>query len=297
MSSRLPLQSGHILKGYTIGEVLGGGGFSLVYLASSELQRSKVVIKEYCPQDLVTRQADGAIEPNTPLAQTPFRRGLQRFREEAQRMSEVRHPNVISVSEHFEANNTLYMVMAHESGRDLRWFIKKLAGQLDWDFLQRVFPPIGEGLWRMHQHGVVHLDVKPANVLLRTSGQPLLLDFGAAQTLGDEGDFGSFQTLTHGFAPPEQYLDGKLGTWTDIYGLAATMYNCITGSSPAPALKRREGVTLEKLTVSRAGAYPYTLLKTLEAALSLDHSERPADMGTFLSLAFGGAGESAECSP
>ena len=139
----------------------------------------------------------------------------------------------------------------------------------------------------MHQHGVVHLDVKPANVLLRTSGQPLLLDFGAAQTLSDDDRFGSFQTLTHGFAPPEQYLDGNLGTWTDIYGLAATIYSCITGSSPPPALKRQEGATLEKLTVSRAGQYPYALLKTLEAALSLDYSERPADMGAFLSLAFG----------
>ena len=287
MSSRLPLQNGYILKGYTISEVLGGGGFSLVYLASNELQRGKMVIKEYCPQDLVARQTDGAIEPNSPLAQAPFRQGLERFRLEAQRMSEVKHPNIISVSQYFEANNTLYMVMAHEEGRDLRWFIKKLAGQLDWDFLKQVFPAIGEGLWRMHRHGVVHLDVKPANVLLRTSGQPLLLDFGAAQTLSDDDRFGSFQTLTHGFAPPEQYLDGNLGTWTDIYGLAATIYSCITGSAPPPALKRQEGATLEKLTVSRTGQYPYTLLKTLEAALSLDYSERPADMSAFLSLAFG----------
>ena len=287
MSSRLPLQNGYTLKGYTISEVLGGGGFSLVYLASNELQRNKMVIKEYCPQKLVARQADGTIEPNSPLALTPFLHGLERFRLEAQRMSELKHPNIISVSEYFEANNTLYMVMAHEEGRDLRWFIKKLAGQLDWDFLKQVFPVIGEGLWHMHQHGVVHLDVKPANVLLRTSGQPLLLDFGAAQTLSDDDRFGSFQTLTHGFAPPEQYLDGNLGTWTDIYGLAATIYSCITGSAPPPALKRRDGATLEKLTVSRAGQYPYTLLKTLEAALSLDYNERPADMGAFLSLAFG----------
>jgi serine/threonine protein kinase len=96
----------------------------------------------------------------------------------------------------------------------------------------------------MHQHGVVHLDVKPANVLLRTSGQPLLLDFGAAQTVSDDDHFGSFQTLTHGFAPPEQYLDGNLGTWTDIYGLAATIYNCITGSAPPRSLNRHVGETL-----------------------------------------------------
>ena len=168
MASRLPLQNGYVLKGYTVGEVLGGGGFSLVYLASNELERHKFVIKEYCPQDLVTRNPDGSLEPNTPLAQMPFRNGLEKFRFEAQRMSTVRHPNVISVAEYFEANQTLYMVMTHEEGRDLRWFINKLAGDLDWDFMQQVFHPIGEGLWHMHQQSVVHLDVKPANVLLRT---------------------------------------------------------------------------------------------------------------------------------
>lgn len=287
MASRLPLPKGYILKGYTINDVLGGGGFSLVYLAYNEVNRNTFVIKEYCPQDLVVRQNNGSIEPNAPLAQAPFLQGLKRFEIEAHRMSLLKHANVISVSQYFAANNTFYMVMKHEEGQDLRWFIKKLSGQLDWDFLKRVFPPIGKGLLKMHRHGVVHLDVKPANVLLRVNGQPLLLDFGAAQIIGDSEKFGSFQTLTHGFAPPEQYLDGNLGEWTDIYGFAATIYNCITGSAPPPALKRREGATLEKLTVSKTGKYPYTLLKTIESALSLDYSERPHDMENLLAMIFG----------
>ncbi len=290
MASRLPLPSGYILKGYTLGEVLGGGGFSLVYLASSELSRQKVVIKEFCPQDLVTRYPDGALKPNTPLAESAFRHGLERFKIEAERMSKIRHPNLIGVTEYFEANDTLYMVMKHEAGRDLRWFISKMAGTLDWDFLQRVFPPIGDGLMQMHEQGVVHLDIKPANILLRTSGQPLLLDFGAAQALDNDKPFGSFQTLTHGFAPPEQYLDGELGSWTDIYGFAATMYNCMTGNPPPAALKRREGEPLEKITVTRADRYPYTLLRTIENALSIDQDERPKDMRSFLALAFGSRG-------
>ena len=95
----------------------------------------------------------------------------------------------------------------------------------------------------------------------------ILLDFGAAQTLDSDKPFGDFQTLTHGFAPPEQYLDGQLGVWTDIYGLSATIYNCITGTPPTPALKRKKGESLEKITVTRAKEYPYTLLKTVESAL------------------------------
>ncbi len=292
MASRLPLQPGFILKGYTLGEVLGGGGFSLVYLASSELSRDKFVIKEFCPEDIVYRHSDGSLSPNTALAESSFRHGLERFRSEAKRMSKIRHSNLIGVNEYFEANNTLYMVMNHEEGRDLRWFISKMGGNLDWDLLQRVFPPIGNGLQQMHQLGIVHLDVKPANVLLRTSGQPLLLDFGAAQTLDSDKPFGDFQTLTHGFAPPEQYLDGQLGVWTDIYGLSATIYNCITGTPPTPALKRKNGESLEKITVTRAKDYPYTLLKTVESALSINESERPGDMQSFLSMAFGASGAS-----
>ena len=287
MSSRLPLKLGYILKGYTISQVLGGGGFSLVYLASSELDRKPVVIKEYCPQDLVARQPDGTITPNAPLAQTPFRQGLDQFLQEATALTKIQHPNVLSVTDCFHANSTAYMVMNHEAGRDLRWFLKQLAGSLDWDFLQQIFPKIGDGLWRMHQLGVIHLDVKPANILLRTSGEPLLLDFGAAKTIGDPDRFSSFQTVTHGFAPPEQYLDGDLGPWTDIYALAATMYNCITGAPPPPALKRKEGTSLGQLTVNYTGKYPYTLLKTVESSLAMDRHQRPADLGTFLALAFG----------
>jgi hypothetical protein len=103
----------------------------------------------------------------------------------------------------------------------------------------------------------------------------------------DPDRFSSFQTVTHGFAPSEQYPDGDLGPWTDIYGLAATMYNCITGAPSPPALKRKEGASLGQLTVNYTGKYSYTLLKTVESSLVLDRHQRPADLGTFLALVFG----------
>ena len=286
MSTRRPLKEGYLIKGYTIGEVLGGGGFSIVYLARNELSRNKFVIKEYCPQGLVERGRQGELETTGALAESTFKYGMGRFRLEAERMVKVNHPNLIGIEEYFEANNTIYMVMHHEEGRDLNWFISKFGGNLDWDFLQRVFPAIGSGLWLMHQQDVVHLDIKPANILLRTNGQPLLLDFGAAKTIGESKRLNSLQTLTHGFAPPEQYLDGDLNITTDIYAFAATIYNCITGRTPASAMKRRSGELIEKLVFTRRDSYPYPLLQTVEAALSLNQEERPPDMRSFISLAF-----------
>jgi len=180
--------------------------------------------------------------------------------------------------------------MAREEGKDLQWFISKLRENLDLAFMKQVFPRIGDGLHRVHQLGLVHLDVKPANILLRKNGEPLLLDFGAAMTVDSEDRFSSFLTVTHGFAPPEQYLDDPLGPWTDIYGLGATMYNCITGKPPPPALRRKDGVALEPLTVKWAGKYPFELLKAIESSLSLDPQERPQSIEAFMAHGFESAG-------
>ena len=196
-----------MLKGYSLGEVLGGGGFSLVYLASQELSRKNFVIKEYCPQGLVTRNADGSITISSTMNQGPFNNGLQKFIVEATALKELNHPNMVSVTDSFKANDTVYIVMAREEGKDLQWFISKLRENLDLAFMKQVFTRIGDGLHRVHQLGLVHLDVKPANILLRKNGEPLLLDFGAAMTVDSEDRFSSFLTVTHGFAPPEQYLD------------------------------------------------------------------------------------------
>ena len=165
----------HILRIFiALGLVLYAGvGVATLLLEADFLAYNALSgIKEFCPQDIVYRHSDGSLSPNTALAESSFRHGLERFKSEAERMSKIRHSNLIGVNEYFEANNTLYMVMNHEEGRDLRWFISKMGGNLDWDLLQRVFPPIGNGLQQMHQLGIVHLDVKPANVLLPRESRP-----------------------------------------------------------------------------------------------------------------------------
>jgi hypothetical protein len=284
--SRVPLRRGFVLGGYTVKEILGGGGFSLVYLASEELTHANVVIKEYCPKGLVRREPDGRIDPLSDRDRQAFVQGMRQFFGEASALAKVRHPNIVNVSNIFRSNNTVYMVMEYELGRDLRWFIKQCRGQLDQPFILRVFPKVADGLATLHEHSFLHLDVKPANILLRASGEPLLLDFGAAQTTENNERFSSFQTLTHGFAPPEQYNEGEMGPWSDIYALGATMYACVTGRSPPPALKRLANDTIEILTRTCEDQYAFSLLRAVDWALRLNHRERPPSVRMFMDLAY-----------
>ncbi|MFT5114201.1 MAG: serine/threonine protein kinase [Parasphingorhabdus sp.] len=283
---RVPLRQGYILEGYRISEVLGGGGFSLVYLARESATDKEMVVKEYSPKALVTRNPDGTVEPVSEKARLGFVQGMKQFFAEASALAKLNHPNIVNVTNIFRANNTVYMVMNYELGRDLRWFIKQCHGQLDQPFMLKVFPPIASGLSKLHENGFLHLDVKPANILLRASGEPLLLDFGAAQTASSGERFRSFQTLTHGFAPAEQYNEGEMGPWSDIYALGAAMYACVTGKSPPPALKRQAQDTLESLTTQYSGQYSYPMLRAIEWALRLNHRERPTSVRVFTDLAF-----------
>ncbi len=291
---RPPLKEGYILEGYRVMQVLGGGGFSLVYLASEERTGNEVVVKEYCPKGLVSRAPGGEIEPVSEKARLGFVQGMKQFFGEASALARLKHPNIVNVANIFRANGTVYMVMAYELGRDLRWFIKQCNGQLDQPFMLKVFPPIASGLSALHDASFLHLDVKPANILLRASGEPLLLDFGAAQTASSGERFSSFQTLTHGFAPPEQYNEGEMGPWSDIYALGATMYACVTGKSPPPALKRQGQDAIEPITTLYADQYSFQMLRAIEWALRLNHRERPTSVRVFTDLAFSEAADELE---
>ena len=177
--------------------------------------------------------------------------------------------------------------MEYEKGRDLRWFIKKSPDVLDETFIAGIFPRIVSGLKELHRNDFLHLDIKPANILLRANGSPMLLDFGAAQSKGADERFNSYQTLTHGFAPPEQYLEGNLGPWTDVYALAGTIYACIMHKSPPPALRRRAKDPLVSFLGQHKGTYSNELLKAIAAGLSLDIKDRPQSVDEFAKLAFG----------
>lgn len=270
-----PLPSGFMLEQYRIEHQLSLGGFSIVYLATDE-KGEPVAIKEYLPNSLALRKA-GETEPRIPEEYQPaFRYGMKCFFEEGRALAKFMHPNVVRVLNFFRANGTVYMVMQFERGRTLHEMVQHDKDHVKERFIRSVFIRLLNGLREVHAHKLLHLDIKPSNIYVRTDGTPVLLDFGAArQTLTSDTPMLT-PMFTPGFAPPEQFNDrDNMGPWSDIYSTGAAMYACLGGGPPQRSDERVKKDTILWASDRFKGQYSEQLLKIIDWCLRLDPLERP----------------------
>ncbi|MBD8528868.1 MULTISPECIES: serine/threonine-protein kinase [unclassified Massilia] len=277
-----PLPEGLEIAGYRIVKKIASGGFSIVYLAY-DTEGNAVAIKEYLPSALALRQP-GELAPIIPRPNQPlFRIGLKCFFEEGRALARVNHPNVVRILNFFRANDTVYMVMAYESGQSLQEHVARSNGKgsrLGESFVRKTFDGVCRGLRETHANKLLHLDLKPANIYLRSDGAPILLDFGAArQAVGLDAPLLA-PMYTPGFAPPELYTRGApLGPWSDIYSLGAAMFACMAGGPPQAAdarkledkLENKLNAQFERMTAN----YSPELVALVRACLALDPLARP----------------------
>src|SRR3954469_9262411 len=269
------LPGGYQLLNYRIDRQISRGGFSIVYRAFDETG-APVAIKEYLPASLVLRTEGDIVRASSVENLTSFRYGMNCFFEEGRALAKINHPNVVRVLNFFRANETVYLVMRYERGRTLQKHIENRKGLPEETWMRATFAQLLNGLREVHTNKLLHLDIKPANVFLRSDGSPLLIDFGAArQTLSAEG-VKLPPTYTIGFAAPEQYArKAELGPWTDIYSVGATAYSCFAGAAPQPAHLRLEKDELLPARRAWADRYSSVLLDIVDWCLRLDHLERP----------------------
>lgn len=279
------LPNGFELENYRIEATIGGGGFSIVYRAIDVNTNERVVIKEYLPNTQATRMADATVSVISEDTTQSFNFGIKRFFAEAAILARINHPNIVKVMNFFRGNNTCYLVMRYEQGKDLKHHIKRYKGKLSERFMRTVFPELLNGLGMLHRHKMLHLDIKPANILLRPGGHPLLLDFGAAltSTVGTKTAVGP-HTMTLGFAPIEQHNKGYLGPWTDIYAIGATMWSCIRGKAPPSALERAKKDTMKPAVKQFGKLYSKELLEAIDWCLHLDQTQRPQNTQEVIDL-------------
>ena len=269
-----------LAKGLNIGRykilaVLGEGGFGITYRCHDTQLHRDVAIKEYLPVSLAIRQGDTQVQPRSTEVSRDFVWGRSRFIDEARTMAKLSHvPAVVRVHDFLEAHGTAYVVMQLLEGETLA---QRLAREtrLPQSFIDRMLPPLLDGLEQIHGVGFVHRDIKPANIMLAADGSPTLIDFGASRAAIANRTQGMTAIFTPGFAAPEQSSAGKQGPWTDIYGLAATLYACVAAKSPPSALDRLlEGDST--VAVETVGLdYSPNLLTAIDVGMLLQANARP----------------------
>ncbi len=280
-----PLPVGYQLGEYTIRSVLGHGGFGITYLAHDNNLNSLVAIKEYFPESYAERDGNSTIHPRASGDDSDaeiYLWGLQEFLKEAQALARFKHNYIVRVLRYLEANGTAYMTMEYEEGESLSAYIRNHGGFLREPDLLRVFLPILTGLQAVHEAGMLHLDIKPDNIYLRRSGQPMLIDFGSARQRHGKIEAGKI-ALTRGYSALEQYPGhGVLGPATDVYSVGATLYRCITGRAPVDSLERHNTFGKNKVdplppaTRFERPLYAPHIRQCVDLALRLQAEERPA---------------------
>lgn len=273
-TKNLALPTGYQLHDYEIRKVLSSGGFSFVYLARDK-DKKTVAIKEYLPTSIALRDDGATVQPNSDDVAL-FRHGLKCFFDEGLSLAKIDHKNIVRVINFFRANETVYMVMQYERGKSLQDYILGQPEPVTEKFIRRVFAELSNGLREVHTQKLLHLDIKPANIYIRLDGSPVLLDFGSARQALSESQAKISPSYTPGFASPEQYYDRKLlGPWSDIYSIGATMYSCLTRTSPLAANQRIKNDLLVPASKLGKDMYSQNLLEIIDKCLSLDYLERP----------------------
>ena len=272
----LALRPGSVLLGrYTVGRVLGQGGFGITYIAQDFQTGDRVAVKEYLPTEFAGRGMDG----NSVLVYSGeraenFAYGKEQFLAEAKTLAAfVGDEHIVRIYSYFEENGTAYFAMEYVDGPSLAHYMKEKKGRLSTAEAASLLLPLMESLGKVHAKGIVHRDIAPDNILIKNGAEAKLIDFGAARYSTGEKSQSLDVILKHGFAPYEQYMRrGRQGPWTDVYALAATFYFAVTGKVPPEAIERRDHDTLlapSRLGADSSGAVDAVLQKAL-AVLSQD---------------------------
>ncbi|VWB33675.1 serine/threonine protein kinase [Burkholderia lata] len=281
-----PLPLGHRLGELQLDEVLGIGGFGIVYRAFDRTLRRAVAIKEYMPSMLATRGGDYTVSLRSERFAQAFDAGRGAFLNEARLLAQFDHPGLVKVLHFWESHGTAYMVMPFYEGRTLKQLLDG-GMRISETQLRNIVGALLGALDTLHRAQCFHRDVALDNVLIRPNGSAILLDFGAARKrIGDLVDDGAMM-IKPGYAPIEQYTDDPAfsqGPWTDLYALGAVMHAMITGELPPAAVVRSIKDTYRPLAsrdLPAGEVYSPAFLAAVDHALQLRIPDRPESVAAF----------------
>jgi serine/threonine protein kinase len=317
MDSLVDLAPGARVQGYRIERRIGAGGFGITYLAtdldegrverraralneriarylgtqttpdvwrrwSAQAAGPTVAIKEYFYQGVAVRTSTGTVSPARADARSEYAAGLESFLDEAHIAQDLFHPNVVTVFDVFEANNTAYYVMEYVPGETLESRVERRGRQAS-EAVVTWLTELLDGLGYLHARGVLHLDISPQNVILRSGGEsPVLIDFGASRAVAQQKTRNFGRMVNDGYSPPEKYLlvASKLQASADVYSAGAVAAFALDGRAPPSAMLRLEDPRLAPALTEA----PDQMRRAVLQALALDARKRPQSLSAWKGL-------------
>lgn len=276
-ATRQDLPPGARIATLEIEDIIGYGRHGPAYRARDP-EFGSVIVKEFRPEagDAGPIDADPPSFTRSLEDDVEFAAGLTLFRLMGQALCDVRHPNLVPVRRCIEAHDTAYLVMDDIKGENLDDVLNDGGGPRSEAALRDLLLAILGALDRLHRAGLLHRDVKPANIRLKADGVPVLVDFGAAlpADLAAEPPYPGIPVP--GYAAPELYRqETREGPWTDLYGLAAVAYRIVCNVPPPDAPARASGSPLIPAVEIGRDRYPEPMLAGIDRALSLSAADRP----------------------
>lgn len=279
------LRTGFTLQGgkYRILSVLGQGGFGITYLAEQTGLGMRVAIKEFflkgsCQREITTSRVSVPVNDNEELVN----RCQRKFKAEARKIASLNNDHIVNIIDVFDENGTSYYVMKYLGGGSLASMLK--SGPLPEKTALQMIGEISDALKSVHSSGLLHLDVKPANILLDERGRSVLIDFGVSKYVDSQQDSSTTSSLigfSRGFAPLEQVNSTitSLSPATDIYALGATLYNLVTGICPPEA-----SVVMDSGLSGFPAGLSEEVKNAITEAMQPRRKDRPQSIDAFLEL-------------
>lgn len=281
------LPPGYRFNEFEIKEVIGGGGFGIVYRAWDHQLERTIAIKEFMPSSLAVRNDDMTLVLRSDRFSKAFSAGLNSFIQEARLLARFNHPNLLHVLRFWVQNDTAYMGTVFYSGTTLSHLRDQNPRLVDEVWIRRMLPMLLGAIKTIHDEGYLHRDISLDNIQIQDNGLPVLLDFGSARrSIGSVSDE-TETMLRPGFAPIEQYTDdneSEQGPWTDIYALGAVLHTLIVGSPPPVSVVRSIQDGYQPLISRHLPGYSAPLLIAVDKALALKMEDRPQTIDEFAAL-------------
>lgn len=279
------LQVGTILHGtYKIESYLASGGFGNTYLARNIEFDETYAIKEFFVKGVCQRDGNSTtISVSNAENTNSFEQQREKFKKEARRLRSIGNPHIVKVYDLFEENGTAYYVMDYVDGENLSARLKRTNAPLAESEVRNYLNQILDGLEAIHNEGMFHLDIKPANIMVDSHNVVKLIDFGASKQQSTVGGatMSTGISYTNGYAPSEQMAQSydKFGPWTDFYALGATVYKLLTNQDPPSVSDLSEDETVDKHLALPMPNVSEKMKKLVVWMMQVNRLKRPKNVG------------------